>query len=95
MTSDEAKAAAAELRRFAKRIEEIMFKLDTRSFPCECCSTVRYENWQQNQLFSRLDGLTEKMENAAVLLAKGANNPEFLGEKEITTINDANTGHQR
>ena len=103
MNAEQATATAKELRLFAKRLEEIMYTLDTESFPCDCCGTIRYKNWQQNQLFSRLDGITEKVENAAVLLDKGATNPEFLEGgsvkkpelEDAIVSNDPNTGHER
>jgi len=102
MTPDQAQDAAAELRQFVKRIEKIMGTLDTTSFPCDCCGTVRWNNWQANQLFSRLDGIAEKLENSAAILDKGATNPEFLDGgsvkkqlEDAVVSNDPNTGHER
>ena len=82
MTSEEAKSAAVELRAFVKRLDTMMNLLDTRSNPCECCGTVKWNNWGQKALWEKLEGLAERAEGAATILAKGASNPEFLGEGE-------------
>ena len=96
MTPELAKSTALELRGMAQRLAELMDGLDTNSFPCDCCATIRYRNWQQNQLFTRLDGIADKLENSAAILDKGAHNREFLGEKAVELAgNDANQGHQR
>jgi len=84
MNSEQAKSIAAELRRFNRRVDEIMETLDTTSYPCGCCGTIRYKNWQQNQLWVKFEGLAERIETAASTLAKNANNPEFLvGEETV------------
>ena len=98
ITPEKAKELAVEFRRFGRLVEEIMPTLDTTSYPCDCCGVVKYNNWQQNQLWIKLEGLVDRVETAGSLLAKGANNPEFLGiVKEMAYVvgNDPNTGHQR
>jgi hypothetical protein len=79
MNAEQAKANAAELRQFVKRIDAMMNTLDTNATPCDCCGTTRYRNWKQNQLWAKLEGLAERAETAASAMAKGATDPEFLG----------------
>jgi hypothetical protein len=84
MNPDQAREAAAEFRRINKFIDEVMGQLDTTSTPCSCCGVVKYNNWQQNNLWLKLEGLAERIEGVGSALAKGANNNEFLGIEKVT-----------
>ena len=83
MTPTQATNLAIEFRRFGKLVEEVMDELDTSSTPCDCCGVVKYNNWRQNQLWVRLEGLADRVESAGSALAKGANDPEFMGIENV------------
>jgi len=79
MNTEQARAAAKELLTFAKRAEELMAALDSGSVPCDCCGTIRYNNWAQKQLADKLEGIAERLETAGDTLNRRADDPAFLG----------------
>jgi len=83
MTPEQARDLAVEFRRFRRLVIDTMDTLDTSSEPCSCCGVIKYNNWQQNGLWVKLEGLTDRLETAASTMAKGANDPEFLGIENV------------
>jgi hypothetical protein len=80
MTPEQAKAASDKLRQYSNTVDAMIDLLDNTSAPCSCCGTEKWNDWQQHQLAERLIGITEKMDNAAAVFARFANNPNLLDE---------------
>ena len=56
---------AAVLRSAQAHVEQVMRGLNTRGTKCECCGTMRYEDFNERNAYLVLEGMAEKLERLA------------------------------